>query len=86
MSKIKDFLKEHSQFRIAIQHLGIYDGGFQIRLYNTTYDSGFEPVFIHFIQDNDIDALNVDFETIILTPIINWLDDCERKRKNERFN
>lgn len=84
MSKIKEFFEEHTHLKLGLQHLGIFDGGFMIQVYNTTYDP-FEPVFKHFITDFEVTNLNVDFETIIMTPIINWYDDCEKRRKGERL-
>lgn len=77
---IKDFLKKHSQFKLSLQHLGLFCGGWKIQIYDTTYDSGFEPVFEHYITDFELDALNVDFETAIITPVINWFEDCEKNR------
>ena len=72
MNKIREFFKEHDHLRFTLQHLDIFDGGWEIRIYNTTYDFGFEPIYTHFIEDKEMDALNVDFETAIMTPIINW--------------
>ena len=68
---IKNFFEEHTHLKLALQHLGINGGGWLIQVYNTTYDSGYEPVFSHFVTDFDIEHLKVDFETIIMTPIIN---------------
>ena len=79
MKRIKEFLEQHTHLKIAIQHLGIFGGGFKIQVYNTTWDS-FEPVFEHFVIDEDIQRLNVDFETVIMTPIENWWDDFMKKR------
>lgn len=70
---IKKFLEEHTQFKIAIQHLGINGGGFMVQLYNTTWDYTCEkPAYEHFISDFELANLRVDFETAIMTPIINW--------------
>ena len=69
---IKEFFKEHDHLRFALQHLSIFDGGWKIRIYNTTYDFGVDPIYTYFIEDKEIDELNVDFETAIMTPVINW--------------
>lgn len=78
---IKDFLKEYDHFRLSIQHLDLFDGCWEVRLYNTTLDP-FEPIFKHRITDLEIDNLNVDFETIIMTPVINCIKDLEANRFN----
>ena len=82
MIKIKEFFEEHTHLKLGLQHLGIFGGGFQIQVYNTTWDP-FEPIFVHFVTDFDVNHLNVDFETIIMTPIINWWRDCENKRREQ---
>ena len=79
MNRMKKFLEEQTHLKIAIQHLGIFGGGFKIQVYNTTWDS-FEPVFEHFVMDADISRLNVDFETVIMTPIEKWWNDVIAKR------
>ena len=49
-----------------------------INVYNTTYDI-IDPIFEHFITDFELERLNVDFETAIMTPIINWWKDVNKK-------
>ena len=49
---------------------------------------GVDPIYTHFIKDKEIDELNVDFDTAIMTPVINWWKatlsyDEEKKRKGE---
>lgn len=78
---IKEFLKKHSHLKLGLQHLELHGGGWKIEIYNTTYNLGLEPVFEHYITDDKINNLNVDFETAIITPIVNWLEDCEERRK-----
>lgn len=78
---IKEFLKENSHLKLSIQHLGVYGGGFKVEVFNTTYDFGLEPVFHYYILDLELDILDVDFDTAILTPIKNWLDDAMEIRK-----
>lgn len=77
----KKFLEEHTQFKLAIQHLGINGGGFKIQLYNTTWDyTCTEAAYEHFISDFELANLRVDFETAIMIPIINWWEEYEGKR------
>ena len=78
---IKEFFKEHDHLRFALQHLSIFDGGWEIRIYNTTYDFGIDPIFEHYIVDEELERLNVDFETAIMTPVINWKRCIEERRK-----
>lgn len=77
---IKEFLEKYDWMRLYIQHLGINGGGFKVSLYNTTYSFA-EPVFEHFINDEDLSNLRVDFETAIMTPVVNWMLAQEEKRK-----
>lgn len=72
----KEFLKKYTHLKIAMQHLEIHGGGYQIEVYNTTWNS-IEPVFKYFISDMEIDKLKVNYETAIMVPIINWYEDGE---------
>ena len=88
MTTIKEFFKEHDHLRFALQHLSIFDGGWEIRIYNTTYDLGVDPIYTYFIEDKEIDELNVDFETAIMTPVINWWKTTlsyNEEKENERY-
>lgn len=81
MDKVKQFLDTNTQFKLSIQHLGLFGGCFKIQLYNTTYDYFCEnPVFEHYILDFDIKNLAVDFETVIMTPIVAWFEDSKRTK------
>ena len=80
---IKEFLKNNSHLKLGLQHLGVYGGGWKIQIYNTTYDSGIEPIFEYYILDEELEQINVDFETAIMTPVINWKKDMEDKRRKE---
>lgn len=77
---IKEFFNKNTHLKLSLQHVGINGGGFEIKVYNTTWDYCFSPIFMHFVSDFDIEHLKVDFETIIMTPIINWWDDIEQRR------
>lgn len=80
---IEKFFREHSHLKLSLQQLGLFGGGWQIEIYNTTWDGGIEPIFRHYIMNETIENLNVDFETIIMTPIINWWEDNEKRRRRE---
>lgn len=78
MESIKDFLKRYGRYKLSIQHLDKLGGCWKIQIYNTTYDV-FEPVFDHYITDEEVDNLNIDFETIITTIILNWWEDINKQ-------
>ena len=80
---IEKFFREHSHLKLSLQHLGVHGGSWRIQIYNTTLDFGIDPIFEHYITDETIKNLNIDFETVIMSPIINWLEDIEKKRKEE---
>ena len=80
---IKDFFKKNSHLKLGLQHLDLLGGGWKIEIYNTTYDFGIDPIFEHYIVDEELERLNVDFETAIMTPVINWKEDLEKKRENQ---
>ena len=80
---MKDFLKENTHLRISIQHLGLFGGGFEVKVHNTTHDIlGY--IFRHFITDEELESLNVDFETAIMTPIVNWWKETNPMRGNRQ--
>lgn len=79
---IKEFFEKNTHLKLGLQHVGVNGGGFEVKVYNTTWDC-FSPIFMHFISDSDIQNMNVDFETLIMTPIINWWDDILKKRKEQ---
>lgn len=80
---IKNFFEEHDHLSFALQHIGKHGGGWMIRIYNTTFDLGCtEPIYEHIVLDSEINSSGVDFETIIMTPVINWWEDvCKNTRK-----
>ena len=80
---IKEFFKKNSQLKLGLQHLGLYGGGWKIEVYNTAYAFGIEPIFEHYILDEELESLNVDFETAIMTPVINWKEDLEKKERRK---
>lgn len=83
---IKDFFKKNSHLKLGLQHLDLLGGGWKIEIYNTTYDFGIDPIFEHYIVDEELERLNVDFETAIMTPVINWKEDLEKKRDSTDQN
>lgn len=76
---IKEFLKEHPFFRLEIVYIdGFWENGWHIRLYddrtrNTMYETT--------VSDTEIENLNVDFETAIMTPIISWYEQQMEEKK-----
>lgn len=78
---IEEFFKKYSHLKLALQHLGLCGGGWKIQIYNATYDFGVDPIFEYYIRDDELKSLNVDFETAIMTPIINWKRDLYLERE-----
>lgn len=69
---IKEFFETRDHLCFKLQHIGRYDGGWKIQIYNTTLDLDCaEPIYEHIVLDSEIDNSNVDFETLIMTPVIN---------------
>lgn len=74
---LKEFFEDHDHLCFRLQRTGRHGGGWLIRIYNTTLDLGCtEPIYEHIVLDSEINNSNVDFETIIMTPVINWWDFC----------
>ena len=80
---IKEFLEKYNHLKLSLQHLDEFGGCWRIQIYNTTYDSGLDPIFVHYITDEELNNLNLDFETAIMIPVLNWMSENERRR-NEK--
>ena len=77
---IKELFKEHDYLRFSLQHHNIYGGEWEICIYNTACDFGTEPIFAHYIIDKELESLNVDFETAIMIPVLNWKNDLDKRK------
>lgn len=82
---VKEFLEKYPHFKLAIQHLGIFNGSWEVSVYNTTYDC-FTPIFRYYITDAELMCLNVSFEVAIMTPVLNWAEGLENNRKECRYS
>ena len=79
---LKEFFENHDHLCFRLQRTGRHGGGWLIWIYNTTLDLGCtEPIYEHIVLDSEINNSNVDFETIIMTPVINWWDFYSYVRK-----
>lgn len=77
---IKEFFEEHNHLCFKLQHIDSHNGGWQIQIYNTTLDFGCtDTIYKHIVLDCEINDSNVDFETMIMTPVINWWKDSKSK-------
>lgn len=76
---IKEFLKEHPYLRLEIKYInGVWNNCFRIRLYDDrTHNTMYEIT----VSDTEIENLNVDFETAIMTPIISWYTQQMEEKK-----
>lgn len=77
---IKEFFKEHDNLKLDLQHYPFIGGCWTILIYDTTKYS-LEPIFKRTIVDEEIDKLNLDFETIIMTHVEEWWE-TRQKNKN----
>lgn len=79
---IKEFFEEHDHLCLKLQHIRRYGGGWLIKIYNTTLDFGCrESIYDHIILDSEFNGSNVDFETVIMAPIIDWWNNSESVTK-----
>ena len=70
---IKEFFEMHDHLCFKLQHIGRHNGKWQVRIYNTTLDFACtDPIYEYTILDSEINNSNVDFETMIMTPSIDW--------------
>lgn len=75
---MKEFFKEHSHLELSLQHISVgpFKGCWRIRIYNKTWDpTRTDPVFEHYVTDELIERCVLDFETVIMTPILNWWEE-----------
>ena len=70
MSK-QEFLSTYTHYKIVEQYKNELGGGILIEIYDTTWTL-ITPIFRHFISQFDLDNLKVDYETMVMTPILNW--------------
>lgn len=68
---LKEFFQKNKNLYIELQHLDLYGGAWRIHIYDVTRYIE-RPVFKHIIPDAEIEACVLDFETVIMTPILNW--------------
>lgn len=77
---IKEFLEHNTQFKMQLQHVGLFGNSWIIKLYNTTIASDI-PVFERIITDEEINKLNVSFEEAVMIPIEIWKDENDKRIK-----
>jgi hypothetical protein len=70
------FFTTNSHLKLSLQHLDLFGGCWKIQIYNTTIDYAcMEPIFEHLVTDDLVKNCKVSFETLIMTPILNWWED-----------
>lgn len=72
----KEFLSTYTHYKIVEQYKNELGGGILIEVYDTTWTL-MAPIFRHFISQFDLDNLKVDYETTVMTPILNWHDNLK---------
>lgn len=72
---MQEFFTKNSHLKLSIQHLKSREHGcWLIAIYNTTFDCGLDPIFLHRLSDFEVENLNLRFEDIIMSPILTWYD------------
>ena len=66
-----EFLKKNPQYKLVEQYKENFGGGILVEIYDTTWTL-ITPIFRHLISQFDLDNLKVDYETIVMAPILNW--------------
>lgn len=81
MFSIYMFLKTYNEYEIRFSKATMANA-LLIEVIDIANTGG--PVFRHMIPEYDITHSNVDFDIIVMAPIINWLDEKEREElRNE---
>lgn len=75
----KEFLSTYAHYKIVEQYKNDFDGGILIEVYDDRLSllTPALPVFRHFISGFDLDKLLVDYETAVMTAILNWLKEVK---------
>lgn len=77
---LEEFLKTHSHLRIKFSYHRAKGNYWMVQIFNTTFDLG-TPIFEYKMTAEELDQLNVDFETALMTPVVNWWDNRHEKEE-----
>ena len=74
----KEFLYKYKNLKISERYWD-YGPGILVQVYDTSIEP-YNLVFEHFISKFDLDNLKVDYETIVMTPIITWCKETKYEK------
>lgn len=77
---LKKFLQTHTHLSVKIMYFASQGGYWSIQVFNQTFDF-YTPIFEYKMLANELDNLNVDFETALMTPVVNWWDNRHKKEE-----
>lgn len=77
---LEEFLKTHSHLSIKFSYHRARGYYWMIQIFNTTFDLC-TPIFEYKMTAEELDNLNVDFETALMTPVVNWWDNRHKKEE-----
>ena len=72
----QEFLSTYTHYKIVEQYKNEFGGGILIEVYDTTWTL-MAPIFRHFISQFDLDNSLLDYEHLVMIPIINWHDNLK---------
>ena len=77
---LKKFLQTHSHLSVKFMYLPCLGGMWKIQVFNHTFDLC-TPIFEYSILEEELDDLNVDLETALIVPVVNWWDNRHKKEE-----
>lgn len=83
---LKEFLQKHTHLSVKFSYVGGLNNHWTpsnywvIQVFNNTFDLC-TPIFEYTMTAEELDKLNVDFETALITPIVNWWDNRHKKEE-----
>ena len=72
----QEFLSTHTNYKIVEQYKNELGGGILVEIYDTTWTL-ITPIFRHFISQFDLDNSLLDYEHLVMTPILNWYNNLK---------
>ena len=75
---LKKFLQEHPHLSVKFSYFGRLGGYWEVQVFNHTFDFC-TPIFEYKMTSEELDALNVDFETALMTSVTNWWNIRHKK-------
>lgn len=80
---LKEFLQKHTHLSVKFSYSNnsLQFGSYWIiQIFNNTFDLC-TPIFEYKMTAKELDNINVDFETALMTPVVNWWDNRHKKEE-----